>query len=171
METVYKDATIEEVNIALVNSKLAFGTYSKETLKSRAHFLNEVAMELNEITDDLLDTAHNDTHLDKPRLAVELKRTIFQLTSYAKACEEGTWLDIRIDTADKRTDPPKTDLRKMLIPLGPVVVFGASNFPFAYSTAGGDMACALAAGCTVIIKAHPAHAATSEMVANAVQKA
>ncbi|MDB5197062.1 MAG: aldehyde dehydrogenase, partial [Flaviaesturariibacter sp.] len=98
-------------------------------------------------------------------------RTLFQLTSYAQACEEGAWLDIRIDTADPARNPPKPDLRKMLVPLGPVVVFGASNFPFAYSTAGGDTACALAAGCPVVLKAHPAHAETSEMVAGAVQAA
>jgi NADP-dependent aldehyde dehydrogenase len=104
-------------------------------------------------------------------LLVELKRTLFQLTSYGQACEEGTWLDIRIDTADPERNPPKPDLRKMLIPLGPVVVFGASNFPFAYSTAGGDTACALAAGCPVIIKAHPAHAETSEIMADAVRRA
>ena len=101
----------------------------------------------------------------------ERARTIFQLTSYADACERGDWLEARIDTAIPDRNPPKPDIRKMLVPLGPVVVFGASNFPFAYSTAGGDTACAFAAGCPVIVKAHPAHAETSEMVAAAILKA
>jgi NADP-dependent aldehyde dehydrogenase len=90
------------------------------------------------------------------------------LNSYADACENGTWLGACIDTAIPDKAPPKPDIRKMLIPLGPVVVFGASNFPFAFSTAGGDTACAFAAGCPVIVKAHPAHANTAEMVANAI---
>src|SRR5205085_9228108 len=94
-----------------------------------------------------------------------------QLTSYANACERGDWLDVRIDTALPDRNPPRVDIRKMLIPLRPVVVFGASNFPFAYSTAGGDTACAFAAGCPVIVKGHPAHIQTSEMVADAISKA
>ena len=91
------------------------------------------------------------------------------MTSYAEAGEAGTWLDVRIDTAVPDKGDP--DLRKWLVPLGPVVVFGASNFPFAYSTAGGDTASALAAGCPVIVKAHPAHAETSEIVAGAIARA
>ncbi len=83
----------------------------------------------------------------------------------------GDWLEARIDTGNVSRNPPKPDLRKMLIPLGPVVVFGASNFPFAYSTAGGDTACAFAAGCPVLVKAHPAHLATSELVAGAILSA
>ena len=98
-------------------------------------------------------------------------RTIFQLNQYADACEKGDWLEARIDTAIPDKAPPKPDIRKMLVPLGPVVVFGAANFPFAYSTAGGDTATAFAAGCPVIVKAHPAHAETSELVANAILKA
>src|ERR1041385_2687212 len=83
----------------------------------------------------------------------------------------GEWLEARIDTAIPDKNPPKPDLRKMLIPIGPVVVFGSSNFPFAYSTAGGDTACAFAAGCPVIVKAHPAHPQTSEIVAGSILKA
>ena len=96
---------------------------------------------------------------------------MFQLTSYADACEKGNWLDIRIDTADPQRTPPKPDIRKMMVPLGPVVVYGASNFPFAYSTAGGDTASAFAAGCSVIVKAHPAHPETSTRVTQAIQAA
>jgi NADP-dependent aldehyde dehydrogenase len=90
------------------------------------------------------------------------------LNQYALACEAGDWLEARIDTANPDKTPPKPDIRKMLVPLGPVVVFGASNFPFAYSTAGGDTATAFAAGCPVIVKAHPAHPQTGELVANAI---
>jgi NADP-dependent aldehyde dehydrogenase len=96
---------------------------------------------------------------------------MYQLTSYADACEKGEWLEARIDTGNPDRNPPKADIRKMLVPIGPVVVFGAANFPFAYSTAGGDTACAFAAGCPVIVKAHPAHAQTSEMLARAILKA
>jgi 2,5-dioxopentanoate dehydrogenase len=112
--------------------------------------------------------AMSETHLPEARLRGERARTIFQLNSYAEACEKGDWLEARIDTAIPDKTPPKPDIRKMMVPLGPVVVFGASNFPFAYSTAGGDTATAFAAGCPVIVKAHPAHAETSEMVANAI---
>lgn len=168
---MFPDATIQEIDNALMDAYNAFDQYRKLNLKQRADFLQAIADELREVTPQLIDTASRETHLEKPRLESELKRTIFQLTSYGQAYAEGTWLDIRIDTGDDRRNPPKPDLRKMLVPLGPVVVFGASNFPFAYSTAGGDTACALAAGCPVLIKAHPAHAETSELVANAVKKA
>jgi 2,5-dioxopentanoate dehydrogenase len=168
---MYKDATVQEVDEALQRSWNAFKEYRKKDLKERASFLKGIAKELGAINDKLVSVANKETNLGEARLDVELKRTIFQLTSYADACAEGTWLDIRIDTSDQNRNPPKPDLRKMLVPLGPIVVFGASNFPFAYSTAGGDTACTLAAGCPVIIKAHPAHAETSELVANAIQQA
>jgi NADP-dependent aldehyde dehydrogenase len=169
--TMYKDATLEEVNTALQNSWNAFKLYRKKDLKERASFLKSIAKELEAVSSDLISTSNKETNLGEARLTTELKRTVFQLNSYGDACAEGTWLDIRIDTADANRNPPKPDLRKMLVPIGPVVVFGASNFPFAYSTAGGDTACALAAGCPVIIKAHPAHAETSELVAKAIQRA
>lgn len=168
---MYNDATVEEVNEALQQSWNAFRQYRKKDLKERAAFLKLIAKELEAMSEKLILVANKETNLGEARLKVELKRTIFQLNSYADACSEGTWLDIRIDTAGTNRNPAKPDLRKMLVPLGPVVVFGASNFPFAYSTAGGDTACALAAGCSVIIKAHPAHAETSELVANAVKRA
>ncbi|MDQ6843900.1 MAG: aldehyde dehydrogenase (NADP(+)), partial [Bacteroidota bacterium] len=128
-------------------------------------------VELEACGDDLIRVAMQETNLPEPRLRNERARTIFQLNSYADACERGEWLEARIDTASPERNPPKPDIRKMLIPLGPVVVFGASNFPFAYSTAGGDTACAFAAGCPVIVKAHPAHAHTSGIVAGAILKA
>lgn len=171
MAIMYKDATMQEVNESMQRSWSAFKEYRKKDLKERAQFLKTVAKEMQTVSGKLVSTASRETNLDEARLMVEFNRTVFQLTSYADACAEGTWLDIRIDTADPNRNPPRPDLRKMLVPLGPVVVFGSSNFPFAYSTAGGDTACALAAGCPVVIKAHPAHAETSELVANTVQKA
>jgi NADP-dependent aldehyde dehydrogenase len=168
---MYKDSTIEEINEAMEKAWQAFLLYRKFSLKQRAGFMHAIARELENLGDELLQTAHEETHLPEVRLRNEKARTIFQLNNYAEACERGEWLEARIDTAIPDRNPPKPDLRKMLIPLGPVVVFGAANFPFAYSTAGGDTACAFAAGCPVIVKAHPAHGGTSEMVANAILKA
>ena len=149
----------------------AFHEYRKLSLKDRAGFMRAIAIELENCGDELLHTAMEETHLPEARVRNERGRTINQLNNYATACEEGSWLEARIDTADPSRNPPKPDIRKMLVPIGPVVVFGASNFPFAYSTAGGDTACAFAAGCPVIVKAHPAHSKTSEIVANAILRA
>lgn len=168
---MFKDATIEEINEVIENSWKAFHIYRKSSLKQRADFMRNVAWEIGNLGDDLLRTAEEETRLPEQRLRNERVRTVFQLNNYADACERGDWLEIRIDTANPDRIPPKPDIRKMLIPLGPVAVFGAANFPFAYSTAGGDTASAFAAGCPVIVKAHPAHAHTSEMVANAILKA
>ncbi len=133
--------------------------------------MRAIATGLDNETFGLVQVAMTETNLPEARLKNEKTRTVFQLNSYADACERGDWLEARIDTAMAQRNPPKPDLRKMLVPLGPVVVFGASNFPFAYSTAGGDTACALAAGCPVIVKAHPAHAQTSNLVAEIISKA
>lgn len=165
---MFKDATIEEIDQVMQRSMRAFRVYRKFSLKQRAAFMYAIAEELEKTGDALIQTAMAETHLPEARLRGERARTMFQLTSYADACVNGQWLEARIDTAIPAKTPPKPDIRKMLVPLGPVVVFGASNFPFAYSTAGGDTACAFAAGCPVIVKAHPAHAATSEMVAGAI---
>lgn len=164
----FTDATIPEINTAMQDAWSAFHIYRKMSLKKRAAFMKAIAVELENCGDELIHTAMRESHLPEARMRGERARTIFQLNSYADACEKGTWLDARIDTGIPDKTPPKPDIRKMLVPLGPVVVFGASNFPFAYSTAGGDTACAFAAGCPVIVKAHPAHAETSEMVANAI---
>lgn len=167
----YIDFTNEEINEVMDKAWIAFHQYRKLSLRQRADFMRAIAVELEDCGDDLIHTAMKETNLPEARLRGERARTIFQLNSYAAACEEGTWLEARIDTANPDKTPPKPDVRKMLVPLGPVVVFGASNFPFAYSTAGGDTACAFAAGCPVIIKAHPAHAETSETVAKAILRA
>jgi NADP-dependent aldehyde dehydrogenase len=168
---MFRDATTEEVNSALEQSWHAFHAYRKRSLKQRASFMHSIANEIEKIGDELLATANRETNLPDTRLRNERTRTIFQLNNYADACERGDWLEARIDTATPDRNPPKPDLRKMLVPLGPVAVFGAANFPFAYSTAGGDTACAFAAGCPVIVKAHPAHAETSELMAQAIFKA
>jgi len=168
---MFKDATREEIEVVMLKAWNAFHVYRKCSLKQRAEFMRNIASELENLGDELIQVAGRETNLPDARLRNERARTVYQLTSYAEACEKGQWLDIRVDTAIPDKKPPRPDIRKMLVPLGPVVVFGAANFPLAYSTAGGDTACAFAAGCPVIVKAHPAHAATSELVAKAILKA
>lgn len=168
---MFKDATINEINAVMQQAWKAFHVYRRFSLKQRADFMRTIAIEIENLGDGLLQITNQETNLPEARLRNERARTIFQLNSYAEACERGEWLEARIDTAIPDRNPPKTDLRKMLIPLGPVIVFGAANFPYAYSTAGGDTACAFAAGCPVIVKAHPAHPQTSEMVAKAILNA
>lgn len=168
---MFNDATLPEVNATLEKAWQAFSVYRKYSLPQRAAFMRCIAKEIEGLGDELLITAGRETNLPEPRLRNERARTMFQLTSYAEACEKGDWLEARIDTAIPDKNPPKPDIRKMLVPLGPVVVFGAANFPFAYSTAGGDTASAFAAGCPVIVKAHPAHPGTSELMAKAILKA
>jgi alpha-ketoglutaric semialdehyde dehydrogenase len=165
----FQDATAAEINAVMDTAWEAFSIFRETTLKQRADLMRRIAKEIESEGDTLIQTAMRETNLPAARLKNERARTQFQLTSYAEACETGTWLDVRIDTAVPDKGDP--DLRKWLVPLGPVVVFGASNFPFAYSTAGGDTASALAAGCPVIVKAHPAHAETSEIVAKAIASA
>lgn len=167
----FTDTSISDINRMMNEAWNAFHAYRKLSLKQRADFMRTIAVELENCGDALIQVAMKETNLPEARLRGERARTIFQLNSYAQACEEGTWLEARIDTAVPDKVPPKPDIRKMLVPIGPVVVFGASNFPFAYSTAGGDTACAFAAGCPVIIKCHPAHAETSTIVAEAILKA
>lgn len=166
-----KDSGVEEINKAIENSWLAFHQFRRKPLKQRADFLRTIAAEIEALGNKLIHTAMLETNLAEARLRNEKARTIFQLRDFASACEKGDWLDTRIDTAFPERNPPKPDIRKINVPLGPVVVFGASNFPFAYSTAGGDTASAFAAGCPVVVKAHPAHYQTSLMVAGAIQEA
>jgi NADP-dependent aldehyde dehydrogenase len=165
---MFNDSTTTEIETIMQDAWEAFHIYRKFSLNQRAAFMKAIAVEMENCGDELIHTAMQETNLPESRLRGERARTIFQLNSYAEACEKGDWLEARIDTAIPDKTPPKPDIRKMLVPLGPVVVFGASNFPFAYSTAGGDTASAFAAGCPVIVKAHPAHTKTSEMVANAI---
>lgn len=170
--TKFKDATTQEIDQALNKAYEAFLIYKHSSLRQRSDFMHGIAEALEHIRASVIPVAMEETNLPEARLNGELSRTIFQLNSYGDAAAQGDWLEARIDTAiPDRKPAPRPDLRKMLVPLGPVVVFGASNFPFAYSTAGGDTACAFAAGCPVIVKAHPAHARTSELVAEAILQA
>lgn len=167
----FRDATIEEIDTIMREAWKAFEIYRNWPLHRRAGFMRAIADELGKAGDELLEIAARESSLPLGRLRGERARTIFQLNSYADACQRGDWLEARIDTAKPNKQPAAPDIRKMLVPLGPVVVFGAANFPFAYSTAGGDTACAFAAGCPVIVKAHPGHAGTSEWVAAAIFRA
>lgn len=165
------DATPQQVDAALREAQLAFLSYKNTSGKKKAEFLREIANEIDAL-DKLVETAMRETNLTEARIVSERARTTGHCRMFADLVEEGSWVDARIDTAQPNRMPaPKPDLRKMLVPLGPVVVFGAANFPLAYSTMGGDSASALAAGCPVIVKAHPAHAETSTLVAGAIQKA
>src|SRR6476661_1299531 len=122
MTTEFVDATVAEIDIELQKSCQAFQPYKQKTLKERAQFLHAIAANLEELRMEVVRTAADETNLDEARLNGELSRTIFQLKSYGDACAEGTWLDIRIDTADSQRQPSKPDLRKLLVPLGPVAV-------------------------------------------------
>jgi NADP-dependent aldehyde dehydrogenase len=167
----FKDASIVEINEVMSAANSAASVMKKLSLANRAELMNSIADGLENSGDDLIQLVMSETNLPDARLRGERGRTIFQLRSYATACAKGDWLDASIDTAILDKVPPKPDIRKMMVPLGPVVVFGSSNFPFAYSTAGGDTASALAAGCPVIVKAHPAHPKSSEAVAAIIHQA
>ncbi|HRE05655.1 MAG TPA: aldehyde dehydrogenase family protein, partial [Opitutaceae bacterium] len=138
----------------------------------RARLLEAMAAEIEALGDTLLQRAHAETGLPLVRLTGERGRTCGQLRLFAQVVREGSWVDARIDPALPTRQPlPRADLRRMLTALGPVVVFGSSNFPLAFSAAGGDTASALAAGCPVVVKAHRAHPGTAELVATALQRA
>src|SRR5687768_14385361 len=164
----FEEASPAQVGDALEAAGRASTDYRRLPAETRAAFLEQIAEEL-ERADGLLDAAHRETALPPERLAGERGRTTSQLRMFANLVREGSWVDARIDRArPDRTPLPKPDIRRMLIPIGPVAVFGASNFPLAFSVAGGDTASALAAGCPVVVKAHPAHPATSELAARAI---
>ena len=166
------EASQDEINEAAEIATKAFKKYSKISGVKKAEFLRAIADEIEALDDELLEVYSSESGLPNGRAMGERGRTLGQLRAFADHIEEGNWVDASIDTAQPERKPmPKVDLRKMNVPLGPVVVFGASNFPFAFSTAGGDTAAALAAGCPVIVKSHPMHAATGEMVSSAVIKA
>ncbi|MDH3244948.1 MAG: aldehyde dehydrogenase (NADP(+)), partial [Saprospiraceae bacterium] len=168
----FVDATGEEINRAVQLAESAFDGYRSLTKEQRADFLDAIADQILSIGDQLISKCHSETALPEGRLIGERGRTMNQLRLFAEVVRQGQWVDARIDRADPDRQPiPKADIRSMLIPLGPVAVFGASNFPLAFSVAGGDTASALAAGCPVVFKAHPAHPATSELVGRAIVEA
>ena len=169
---IFHEATAEEVAEACETAGLAFPFYRKKSGMQRALFLEAIAAKILDLGDQLLEQAHIETGLPLARLQGERGRTVGQLNLFAKLLRDGHWVNAIIDTPlPERKPVPRGDIRSMQIALGPVAVFGASNFPFAFSLAGGDTASALAAGCPVIFKAHPAHPGTCELVANAILQA
>ncbi|PHQ57693.1 MAG: aldehyde dehydrogenase (NADP(+)) [Lutibacter sp.] len=171
-EIVYSEASEIEIQQAVELAANAFSVFKTVSGAKKSEFLNEIANEIEGLGDELIKVYCSETGLPEGRARGERGRTVFQLRSFANLVKEGSWVEATIDTADLDRKPiPKVDIRKMLVPIGPVVVFGASNFPLAYSTAGGDTAAAFAAGCPVIIKSHPMHAGTGELVASAIIKA
>lgn len=172
MEPGYHAARPEEVDQAAQLAHTAFASYSRLSGREKGAFLRAIAKKIESLGDALTQRAVAETGLPAARIQGETARTCNQLRLFAEMVEEGSWLDARIDRADPQRQPmPKPDVRSLLRPVGPVVVFCASNFPLAFSVAGGDTASALAAGCPVIVKAHHAHPGTAEMVGLAVSEA
>ncbi|GIW86593.1 MAG: 2,5-dioxovalerate dehydrogenase [Isosphaeraceae bacterium] len=172
LEPVYRVATPEEIDRAVALADRAAGLYRREPAVRRVALLRAIADGIEANRDEIVGRAMRETALTEARLVGELGRTTGQLRLFARVVEEGHWVDARIDHADPERKPvPKPDVRSMLEPLGTVVVFSSSNFPLAFSVAGGDTASALAAGCPVIVKAHQGHLGTSELVGLVVQEA
>ncbi len=168
----FHHATEQEVNQACEAASQAFKTYRHTTPEQRAVFLENIADELDALGTDFLEIVSQETALPLARLQGERARTSGQMRLFAKVLRRGDFLGARIDTALTERQPlPRPDLRQIKIGVGPVAVFGASNFPLAFSTAGGDTASALAAGCSVVVKAHSGHMATADFVAQAIERA
>lgn len=168
----FAPATAAEVDLAAQLAVDAFSLYARVSGREKAKFLRAIAANIESIASELVARAEQETALPKARLQAETARTCGQLRLFAQLVEDGSCVMACIDRADPDRKPaPRPDIRSMLRPLGPVVIFGASNFPLAFSVAGGDTASALAAGNPVIVKAHPAHPGTSELVGQAIQQA
>src|SRR5579872_5128984 len=167
----FTSATVEEVDCAVRLASEAFETYRSISGRERGALLRKIAENIEAIAPDAIDRAHRETALPLPRLQSDAARTCGQIRMFADVVEEGSWVQARVDRPLLDRKPiPKPDVRSMLRPLGPVAIFGASNFPLAFSVAGGDTASALAAGNPVVVKAHPAHPGTSELVGRAIQQ-
>jgi alpha-ketoglutaric semialdehyde dehydrogenase len=163
---------INELNKIMEQAYDAFLEYQLVSGADKKVFLYAIADEIEALGDTLLETASEETNLPIARFTGERMRTCGQLRAFGDLVAEGSWVEAVIDTAIPDRKPmPKPDMRKMTIPIGPIVVFGASNFPLAYSTAGGDTASALASGCPVIVKGHPSHPRTSKLVSSAILNA
>lgn len=168
----FSEATPEEAEAAMAMASRAHEAYREVPGSRRAEYLRAIAGALEADAEHLIPVYIEESGLPEGRARGELGRTVGQLRAFADLVAEGSWVEARIDTAQPDRQPvPKPDIRKCQVPLGPVVVFGASNFPFAFSTAGGDTASALAAGCPVVVKGHPLHAGTGEAVARRVLRA
>ena len=172
LEPVFYEASQKEINEAIEKANEAFQQYRNKTGKEKADFLEAIADEIIALDSSLITRAMEESGLPEARLTGERGRTVGQLKLFAQLLLEGSWVNARIDIADAERKPlPKPDVRSMEKAIGPVGVFGASNFPLAFSVAGGDTVSALAAGCPVVFKAHPAHPGTCELVGIAIQKA
>ncbi|MBN1565063.1 MAG: aldehyde dehydrogenase (NADP(+)) [Anaerolineae bacterium] len=172
LDPVFVNATADEIDRAVIAAQAAYEQTRRFSAHRIADFLDRVADEIEALGDQLLEVADTETGLGIPRLTGERGRTTGQLRKFGALLREGSYVDAIIDPAQPDRKPlPRVDIRRMLFPIGPVAVFSASNFPFAFSVAGGDTASAFAAGCPVVVKAHPSHPATSELFAHAVNRA
>ncbi len=168
----YTDASIAEIDSAIAAAKAAFPIYRRISDVKRAEFLQAISREILAIGDELIQTACEESHLPEARITGERGRTTGQIQAFADFISDPAWKKEIHDPAQPDRAPlPKPDLFQTQIPLGPVAVFGASNFPLAFSVAGGDTISALAAGCPVVFKAHPAHPKTGHLVGGAISKA
>lgn len=165
-------ATEKEIQESISKATTAFEIYRQTTFAERAGFLEAIADEIMQLGDELIERCRLETGLPEARITGERGRTVGQLKLFGAFLREGSFVEAIIDTALPERKPlPRSDLRRMMHPIGPVAVFAASNFPLAFSTAGGDTASALAAGCPVVVKAHSSHLGTNELVATAIVNA
>ena len=172
LEGVFGDASHADADEALQAADEAFDALRLSSVETRATFLETLADEILALGDELLERAHTETALPMARLTGERGRAMGQCKMFAGLIRDGSWAQAFIDQAMPDRQPvPKPDVRKVLLPIGPVVVFGASNFPFAIGVVGTDTVCALAAGCPVVVKGHPAHPGTCELLTRAVYTA
>lgn len=168
----FHEATAAEIDQAAQKAEAAFRIYRQKSGAEKAVFLENIADEIIALGDVLIERCQQESGLPTGRLQGERGRTVGQLRLFAQLVREGSWVDARIDYGNPERKPfPKPDVRHMQIALGPVGIFGASNFPLAFSVAGGDTASALAAGCSIVVKAHPAHPGTCELIGRAIQSA
>src|SRR5476651_1973466 len=172
LEPAFGGASLDQLEQACALAWQASDIYRELPLETRAKFLETIAQNILDIGDVLIERCVAESGLPRGRIEGERGRTVGQLRMFAAVVCEGDFLGVRIDPAQPERKPlPRVDLRLRYVPVGPVAVFGASNFPLAFSVAGGDTASALAAGCPVIAKAHSAHLGTSELVGRAVARA
>ena len=171
LEPPFGGARLETVDRACALAAAAFDSYRESSLEVRAAFLESIADNVINLGDELIERGGAETGLPRARLEGERQRTVDQLRLFAQVAREGSFLEPRLDPPLPSRPVPRPDLRAQYVPVGPVAVFGASNFPLAFSVAGGDSASAFAAGCPVIVKAHNAHPGVSELVAGAVRRA
>jgi 2,5-dioxopentanoate dehydrogenase len=172
LQPAFSSATPADVEKACELARESFDFYRQTSSEARAKFLEAIADQIVALGDELLERANTESGLPLPRLTGERGRTVGQLRLFADELRKGGWQGVRIDPAMPDRKPlSRSDLRQRKIAVGPVAVFGASNFPLAFSVAGGDTASALAAGCPVVIKGHPAHPGTSELISRAIVKA